>query len=516
VYKKLIIFYNYLFTIYTIMNFDILATSGLISRIKKTGNPILDGIILSGTVATFSYFMKKKHKIYDSLNNLIEYLKGNEFKYSIKLLSYETSNTQWRPKIQSSEAYNAIISYIKQNNFKMRKNDGIYEISENYHSFNGRLGRKYNEFDEEEIQDKMGYDITQKDKFYITDGIYGKFDYSVREDKEDNGSINNIKNKYLVLMSNISLEYIEIFIEKCIKLFDEYKEMKTSKGPFIFTYKNIKKTGECVFEEKYFRTRQTLDNSIFDTKEDIIKAINKFQDKKYYLKHPSLTRKLVFLFHGEPGTGKTFSIRLIANKLNRNIIIIPLNKIKSLEELNSVLFFTRINDHNITPDKCVFVIEDLDAMTNLLKSRKKELSFNKTSNNKVITNLVTNLLNSPDKKDKKNDFTLMPDTNYSTLTMSDVLNTLDGIYKLDNFVIAFSTNHIEQLDKAFLRDQRITHNIEFKKCSKNTLKKIIEKWFESKIPEKYLSRLVDNKLTLANITTICDKCDNIEEVFSHI
>ena len=86
------------------MNFDILATSGLISRIKKTGNPILDGIILSGTVATFSYFMKKKHKIYDSLNNLIEYLKGNEFKYSIKLLSYETSNTQWRPKIQSSEA----------------------------------------------------------------------------------------------------------------------------------------------------------------------------------------------------------------------------------------------------------------------------------------------------------------------------------------------------------------------------------------------------------------------------
>ena len=166
-----------------------------------------------------------------------------------------------------------------------------------------------------------------------------------------------------------------------------------------------------------------------------------FQDKKYYLKHPSLTRKLVFLFHGEPGTGKTFSIRLIANKLNRNIIIIPLNKIKSLEELNSVLFFTRINDHNITPDKCVFVIEDLDAMTNLLKSRKKELSFNKTSNNKVITNLVTNLLNSPDKKDKKNDFTLMPDTNYSTLTMSDVLNTLDGIYKLDNFVIAFSTNH---------------------------------------------------------------------------
>ena len=36
--------------------------------------------------------------------------------------------------------------------------------------------------------------------------------------------------------------------------------------------------------------------------------------------------------------------------------------------------------------------------------------------------------------------------------MADVLNTLDGIYKLDNFVIAFSTNHIEQLDPAFLRD----------------------------------------------------------------
>jgi hypothetical protein len=491
-------------------DFQLMLSSSLISKIK-TRNPIINGILMTGSATICSYLLQKRHRIYNNIKSIVNYVYRNEFKYSVKLLSYESSTTNFYPKIKSSESYNAIISYIKRFNFQPRDLDYIYEISENYHSFNGKLGHQYKDYDDDYVQDKMGYDITQTDKFFITDGIYGKFNLSESENKENDGSIHNIKNKYLILMSNISLEYIENFIDKCIDVFNKYKEIKTSKGPFIFTYKDYKKNGDyCIFEEKYFRTNQSLDNSIFDTKEKIMNAIDKFQDEKYYTKHPSLTRKMVFLFHGEPGTGKTFSIRLIANQLKRHIITIPLNKIKSLDELNSVLFFNKINDHNITPDKCVFVIEDLDAMSDLLKNRKNIPNQN---DNKAIEKLVT-ILNSSDKKEnQKYDFQENRDT---TLTMSDVLNTLDGIYKLDNFVIAFSTNHIENLDKAFLRDQRITHKIEFKKCSKKILKKIIEDWFDSKIPEKYLSKLVDNKLTLANITTICDKCDNIEEVFNYI
>ena len=120
-----------------------------------------------------------------------------------------------------------------------------------------------------------------------------------------------------------------------------------------------------------------------------------------------------------------------------------------------------------------------------------------------------------EKKDKT-DTEEQLSTDKSTLTMSDVLNTLDGVYKLDNYVIAFSTNHIEQLDSAFLRDQRITHKIEFKKCSKKVLKEIIEQWYEVELSEQDLLRLKNNKLTLANIATLCDKCDTYKEVLNLI
>ena len=50
----------------------------------------------------------------------------------------------------------------------MRKNDGIYEISENYHSFNGRLGRK-----SFKISDSSILTTNSKIKLKFSDDGYG-------------------------------------------------------------------------------------------------------------------------------------------------------------------------------------------------------------------------------------------------------------------------------------------------------------------------------------------------------
>jgi ATP-dependent 26S proteasome regulatory subunit len=155
-------------------------------------------------------------------------------------------------------------------------------------------------------------------------------------------------------------------------------------------------------------------------------------------------------------------------------------------------------------------------MTELLKSRMYQPN---DKNKDIATELIT-LLKTSDKKNKndnnddKDGDNISNNSTVSTLTLSDVLNILDGIYTLDNYVITFSTNHIEKLDPAFLRDQRITHKIEFKNCSRNILKEIIEQWYKVKLSEKDLIKLKDNSFTLANIVTLCDKCDTAEQVIS--
>ena len=469
---------------------DILLSSTIVSYFK-TGNPILDTMILISITSTLPYLSKNKKII-----NFIKKCLPSRFKYTVKLLSFESLNANNHLTTKSSIAYNAVNFFIKQ-----LKNCEINEISENGDSFL-RFNTLYNNSDELETNDKVGFDITQTDGFHIEDSIYGMYEINENEDKDGKHSIK----KNLCLKSNLSMIEINNFIEKCIKIFDDYQEKQTSKGPFIFNYKG-KKNDFPIFDEKYFKSTQYLSNTIFDNKDKLENAIVKFKNNYYYERHPSITRKLIFLFHGEPGTGKTFAIRLLANELKRNIIVVPLNKINNLEELHSVLFFKKINEHKITSENCVFVIEDLDAMSDLLKNRNNKTE-QKDENN--VSDLISLL------KEKNNKNEAVDINKKNTLTMSDVLNTLDGIYKLDNFVIAFSTNHIEQLDPAFLRDQRITHKIEFIKCSRHILCNIIEQWYCIKVSEYEFQKLKDNKYTIANIATLCDKYDNYEDLIQNV
>ena len=481
-------------------NIDFILKSSIFSYFK-TDNPIIDGFIMLSIASTSSYLFTKKNNIIKKVKKALSNCFLKKFKYKINLLAYETTGTRRFPSIQSSISYNAINFCIK-NIIKCE----FHEITENFDSF---INNDDIESDILKVRVKVGYDITQSEIFHIEGDIYGLYNIEVfNNDSKENDYHNDTKTyykKYISLMSNTGINDIDIFIKKCVEIFDNYQENETNKGPFIFTYKGMKDY-KPVFEEKYFRSLQKLSDSIFDNKQQIINAIDKFNNEEYYTKHSHITRKLIPLFYGEPGTGKTFAIRLISKELKRNIIIVPLNKIKNLEELNSVFFFNIIHNHKITPDKCIFVVEDLDAMTELLKSRKYQHIDKKED---VASSLLSLLTLDKNKDDTES---TIDNSKPSTLTMSDVLNILDGIYTLDNYVIIFSTNHIEQLDPAFLRDQRITHKIEFKNCSRNILKKIIEQWYDVKLSEQDLLKLKDNTLTLANIVTMCDKCDTIEEV----
>ena len=456
----------------------------------QTGNPFMDGILLCIIGFLFTHLIEHKNYYIKQIGNFFTCSKP--YKYNMKLLSYEYNSSR-HPVFRSSTSYNAVTLFLKE------KGD-ITNITENTDSFKGSFLETYlSKWDDSsEVQKNTGYSITEEGIFYICDGVCGKYQKNIKEGKENEAKGTEI---FLVLMSDKSMKHIYTFIRKCVSYFEKRKEEETNKGPFIFTYRG-KAEGGLQYDEKYFRSKQTFDNTTFDNKDQLVCAVEKFKDSQYYDDHPHITRKFIPLFYGEPGTGKTFAIRLLAKELKRHIVILPLNKIQSSDELEEVLFCRKIEDHKIDSGNIVFVIEDLDAMSDLLKKRSGE----KQSSSSDMTELVSLL-----KKDTNGKSIPYVASKPSTLTMADVLNTLDGIYKLDNFVIAFSTNHIEHLDKAFLRDQRITHKIEFTKCSKKVLKEFIEHWYKSIISDNDSKKLDNYKYTLANVATICDRCDTIEE-----
>lgn len=147
--------------------------------------------------------------------------------------------------------------------------------------------------------------------------------------------------------------------------------------------------------------------------------------------------KLIVLFTGRPGCGKTTLQRAILEFLNRHCIVQKLAHTGNDEELMDTYFSETIS----TPTGCidvplnerVYLLEDVDAESKLLHCRKQKnkaiLLDEKSENanpmpvNKSISPIMSAFIERP--------------------TMSGYLNAIDGIMRLKKAVILMSSNHPE-------------------------------------------------------------------------
>jgi len=128
--------------------------------------------------------------------------------------------------------------------------------------------------------------------------------------------------------------------------------------------------------------------------------------------------KRIYLFHGPPGTGKTSTIFALASMFGRHIAKLTVTAGLTSANLES-LFQT-------LPEKTFMIMEDVDA---LFAGRKSETSI---------------------------DF-------------STVLNCMDGITTKRGLVLFMTTNHVLELDNAFIRPCRIDTSLEFKLPTRSDL-----------------------------------------------
>ena len=75
------------------------------------------------------------------------------------------------------------------------------------------------------------------------------------------------------------------------------------------------------------------------------------------------------MLSGPPGTGKTTAIRWLLSYTKRNGLEIPLTRLKTCRELQNIFFKNRINGKIVNPENRIYIIEDIDAMIDLVKDR---------------------------------------------------------------------------------------------------------------------------------------------------
>lgn len=172
----------------------------------------------------------------------------------------------------------------------------------------------------------------------------------------------------------------------------------------------------------------------------LLNDVRRFQQSKKWYQDRNVPYHRGYLLYGAPGNGKSSLITAIASELKMNMHILQMNK--QINDQNIVSLFSSIEPNSIV------VIEDIDCI------------FEQRSN-------------------KAND---------SSLTLSGLLNVLDGVFAKDGRILFITTNHIGRLDPALVRPGRVDVRLEVTNATRAQAVAMFEKFYPGEeIPSDILN-----------------------------
>ena len=177
-----------------------------------------------------------------------------------------------------------------------------------------------------------------------------------------------------------------------------------------------------------------------------------------------------YLLHGVPGSGKSSLIHAIAGELMLDIYTLSLSS-------------SWISDSTLTalmgrvPARCIVLLEDLDAAFTRSTSRNEDSTGVPSSGSSNEHEGPQPASSSSRHGRSSRHREQISDCN--TLSLSGLLNALDGVAAAEGRILFATTNHLERLDPALSRPGRMDVWIEFKNASKWQAEALFRNFFPS-------------------------------------
>ena len=304
--------------------------------------------------------------------------------------------------------------------------------------------------------------------------------YTDKERKRENFTIT----LSTMVSSDSKIDILEDFCSHCLS---EYIRTQLTKKwvQQIFINKNGK------WETQSSNNKRKVDTVILKNglKPEIMTDLQLFLQSEEWYNCRDIPYTRGYLFYGLPGTGKTSMIKGISTYCKRHIHYMMLNDIQDDHELIELM--KQINYH-----ETILVIEDIDCTIEAIKSRTV-VKMEKEKENQQINELIKHVeqlqigvgMNNGFKAEKKP----------TALTLSGLLNAIDGIFNNDGRILIMTTNHPEILDDALIRPGRIDRKFCFENCDKHQIMELYEMFFNQKCDARLLENLGEEEYSPAYI-----------------
>ncbi|KEF51492.1 uncharacterized protein A1O9_12409 [Exophiala aquamarina CBS 119918] len=200
-----------------------------------------------------------------------------------------------------------------------------------------------------------------------------------------------------------------------------------------------------------------------DQKATVLKDINDFlhpRTARWY-SNRGIPYRRGYLFHGPPGTGKTSLSFAIAGVFGLDIYCLALSEV-SLTEEDLILLF------NSLPKRCILLLEDIDSAG--VAGRPQLESDQETKKNPHSEEFGKGSDPQAGKRQKNlkraerskiNDMNPDAPPKTNTITLSGLLNAIDGVASQEGRILILTTNHPDRLNEALIRPGRVDLQIKF-------------------------------------------------------
>ena len=261
---------------------------------------------------------------------------------------------------------------------------------------------------------------TNEDKWDFSPGYgrhffwYNYWPVVIHREMEEGDKVshnNKRKEQFIITMLGRDRTKIVNFINQAMSL-----KVENENNTPVYVYSS--------YWRKFKKSDRSLDSIFLPQmmKTEIINDLTWFFNSKKWYSDRGIPYRRGYLFHGQPGTGKSSLVMALASLFQKPIYYINLN---AVNEDNDLFDIMDVKNNSIV------LIEDIDALDATIKRKEPKKEGEEEKENK------------------------------STISLSGLLNAIDGVASPEGRILIMSTNHIDRLDPALIRPGRVDKKFEF-------------------------------------------------------